>query len=109
MFTTVKRVEDKRLELQDKFEELLGSRNVYFNPPESVKMKYDAIRYSRKQIENRYANDSVYNQNICYEVIAIYKDPDCDIPIKLSKLPKCRHDRYYVADNLHHDVFTIYY
>ena len=98
-----------RLDLQAKLEELLGSRNVYFDPPESVKMKYDAIRYSRKQIENNHADDSVYNQIICYELIAIYRDPDCDISMKLSRLPKCRHDRHYVADNLHHDVFTIYY
>jgi hypothetical protein len=98
-----------RLSLQDELETLLGSRNVYFDPPESVKMKYDAIRYTRKQIENNYANDSVYNQNNCYELIVIYRDPDSDIPIKVSRLPKCRHDRHYVVDNLHHDVFTIYY
>ena len=30
-----------RLKLQTMLEEILGSRNVYFNPPESVKMKYD--------------------------------------------------------------------
>ena len=31
-----------RLELQSKFEELLGSRNVYYQPPESIKMSYTA-------------------------------------------------------------------
>ena len=35
-----------RLELQNKLEELLGSRHVYFQPPESVKMEYPAIKYS---------------------------------------------------------------
>jgi hypothetical protein len=98
-----------RLSLQVELETILGSRNVYFDPPESVNMKYDAIRYTRKQIANIYANDSVYGQNNCYELIAIYRDPDSDLPIKLSRLPSCRHDRHYVADNLHHDVFTIYY
>lgn len=100
---------DKRLELHEVFCEILGSRNVYFQPPASVKMKYDAIRYSRKSIENLHANNRVYGQNNAYEVTAIYRDPDSDLPVKISKLPLCRFDRHYVADNLNHDVFTIYY
>ena len=97
-----------RLDLDYKFREILGSGNVYFDPPESVKMKYDAIRYSIKKIDVQFANNSVYRQNNCYEVIAIYRDPDSDLPKKLLSLPMCSHDRHYVADNLHHDVFTIY-
>ena len=100
---------ESRLELQAMLEELLGSQNVYFNPPESIKMKYDAIRYSRKDIVNVYANNSVYKQDNCYELIAIYEDPDSDLPKKLSKLPKCSFDRHYIADNLNHDVFTLYH
>ena len=98
-----------RPDLQILFESILGSRNVYYDPPESVKMQYDAIRYSRKKIDNRFANNNVYKQDNAYEVIVIYRDPDSDIPIKISKLPMCSHDRHYVADNLHHDVFTLYY
>ena len=49
-----------RLELQTKFENILGSRNVYFQPPSSVQMRYPAIVYSRKNIEIRNANDGVY-------------------------------------------------
>ena len=98
-----------RLNLQTMLEEILGSKNVYFNHPESVKMKYDAIRYYRKEINNTFANDSVYKQDNCYELIVIYRDPDSDIPIKISKLPRCNHDRQYVSDNLIHDVFTLYY
>lgn len=97
-----------RLDLQAKLEAILGSRNVYYDPPESVKMQYDAIRYSRSRIESMFANNSVYKQDDCYEVIAIYRDADSDLPDKLSKLPMCRHDRHYVANDLHHDVFTLY-
>lgn len=97
-----------RLNLDNKFREILGNGNVYFNPPESVKMQYEAIRYNRKTIENKFANNSVYIQDDCYEVTAIYKNPDSDLPKKISRLPKCSHDRQYVADNLIHDVFTIY-
>ena len=98
-----------RLSLQFLLEDILGSRNVYFNPPENLRMEYPAIRYSRKKIDNTFANDSVYNQKKCYEITVIYKDPDSDLPDKISKLHKCSHDRFYVADNLQHDTFTLYY
>lgn len=98
-----------RLNLQTELEKILGSRNVYFQPPASVKMSYDAIRYSRKNIQNSFANNSVYNQRDCYELIVIYKNPDSDLPRKISRLPMCSFDRHYTADNLNHDVFTIYY
>ena len=98
-----------RPDLQAMLEEILGSRNVYFDPPESVRMKYPAIRYSRKKIGNTYANNSVYRQNNSYELIVIYDDPDSDLPIRISTLPFSSHDRSYKANNLYHDVFTIYY
>lgn len=98
-----------RPDLQTMLEELLGSRNVYYDPPESVKMQYDAIRYSRSKIVNTKANDSVYRQDNRYEVVAIYRDPDSDLPGRISRLPKCTHDTHYKADNLHHDVFTLYF
>lgn len=98
-----------RFELQDLLENILGSRNVYFQPPASVHIDYDAIVYSRKNIENTFANNSVYKQNDAYEIIAIYEDPDSDLPRKLSKLPMCSFDRHYTADNLNHDAFTLYY
>lgn len=98
-----------RTSLQTMLEYLIGNRNVYFDPPSSVKMKYDAIRYHRKGIDNEHANDSVYNQRCRYELVAIYEDPDSELPLKLSKLPMCRHERHYKADNLNHDVFTLYY
>ena len=98
-----------RFDLQALLEEILGSKNVYFNPPPNVKMNYPAIRYSRSRIDNAFADNSVYKQDLRYEVTAIYKDPDSDLPFKISRLPKCKHDRPYISDNLHHDVFTLYF
>lgn len=98
-----------RLELQSKLEELLGSRNVYFQPPETVKLNYPAIVYSREPIENRYANNGVYMQSVRYSVTVIDKNPDSELPFKMSQLPMCRHDRSFKSDNLNHDVFTLYY
>lgn len=98
-----------RADLQILLENILGSRNVYYDPPESVRMNYPAIRYKRSKINNTPANNSVYLQNKRYEVIVIYDDPDSDLPDTISRLPMCTHDREYVIDNRHHDVFTLYF
>lgn len=98
-----------RLQLQTELEELLGSKNVYYQPPASVKMSYPAIVYSRKDIRNDFANNDVYSQNRSYEVIVIDKNPDSEIVDRVSRLPMCRFDRHYTSDNLNHDVFILFY
>lgn len=98
-----------RPNLQTVLEELLGSRNVYYQPPESVKMKYPAIVYSRKNIVNTYADDKIYKQGTAYEITVIDEDPDSEIVEKVSRLRYCRFDRHFVSDNLNHDVFTLHY
>lgn len=98
-----------RLLLQVVLEELLGSTNVYYQPPSSVIMKYPAIVYSRDMMTNRFANDSVYTTETSYEVIVIDKNPDSLIIEKVATMPTCRFNRNYTADNLNHDVFIIHY
>ena len=100
---------NKRLELHEKLCELVGNTNVYFQPPESVKLVYPAIVYELSNINNRYANDEVYIQADSYTVTFISKNPDSEIIRALSKLPTCRFDRGFVSNNLYHKVFTLYY
>lgn len=98
-----------RLKLQTELEELLGTKNVYYSPPASFKMQYPAIVYSRSDIDNAHANNSVYKQEYAYEITVIDRNPDSEIVKKVSRLPRCRFNRHYPSDNLNHDVFTIYY
>lgn len=98
-----------RLKLQTELEELLGTKNVYYSPPASLKMQYPAIVYSRSEIDNAHANNSVYKQEYAYEITVIDRNPDSEIVKKVSHLPRCRFNRHYPSDNLNHDVFTIYY
>ena len=101
---------DQRLELQSKLEGLLGSRNVYYQPPESVKMRYPAIKYSKTNIDTRYASDKVYKMKDCYELIVIDPKPDNSlIKILLEEFQYCSFVRHYIADNLNHDVLRLYY
>ena len=98
-----------RLELQALLEEVLGSRNVYYQPPKGTMMGYPAIVYSRSNIDTKHANDKIYKKRKRYELIVIDKKPDNPVVDKLLYLPYCSYDRPYVADNLYHDVFTLYY
>lgn len=99
-----------RLDLQSELEKILGSRNVYFNPPASVRMKYPCIRYTRSGVEANHANNQVYKSTNRYEVIVIDPDPDSTIPDTIhTHFRMCRFDRTYVADNLNHSVLTLYY
>ena len=98
-----------RLTLQTKLEDLLGSNHVYYQPPENLKMEYPAIRYSKNDIEDIYASNIKYISRDVYDLIVIDKKPDNPIIDKMFELPYVRFDRHYVADNLNHDVFTIYY
>lgn len=98
-----------RVELQQILEGILGSRNVYFMPPASVKMVYPAIVYELSDIENEHADNAPYVQRMRYSITVIDKDPDSRIPFAISKLPTCSFDRAYKSDNLNHYVLNLYY
>lgn len=98
-----------RLDLQALLEDLLGSRNVYYQPPESVKMNYPAIVYALEDIENTFADDGVYLSHKKYLITVIDKNPDNVFVDKVAALPTCRFERHYTSDNLNHYVFIIYF
>ena len=98
-----------RLELHSKLVELFGSKNVYYQPPESIKMEYPAIKYSKSNIRNAYANNTPYIQSTSYQIIVIDSKPDNPVITKLLRLPMCSYDRNYISDNLNHDVLTLYF
>ena len=98
-----------RIEIDNLFREILGSTNVYFQPPESVKMQYPCIRYRLNDYTSDFANNQPYNHEKSYMGTIISKNADSDLIEKILKLPKVRFDRFYTADNLYHWVFIIYY
>ena len=98
-----------RLELQSKLEELLGSRNVYYQPPESVKLNYPAIIYSKSNLLDRFANGKRYTKLSRYEIVVVDKKPDNPVIDAILDLPYCSFDRHYTADNLYHDTLSLYY
>ena len=99
-----------RLDLHEELCKILESRNVYYQPPASVLMKYDAIRYSLGGKDLKRANDLIYKSTNQYDCILITTNPDCELPDKLlAHFQMCSFGSPYVVDNLYHFPFTLYY
>jgi len=99
----------RRIELHTILCDILGSNQVFFQPPSSIRMSYPAIVYSRSDKDEKYANDALYLGKTKYRVTVIEKNPDSDIPDRISKLPLTSFVNFFVADDLNHDVFSVYY
>lgn len=99
-----------RVDLQSKLEAVLGSRNVYFQPPENLKIKYPAIVYSLGGINLRHADNKPYMKGKYYTVILIHDDPDNEVVDEiLATFLYANLSRNFITDNLYHYVFEIYY
>lgn len=99
----------QRLDLQELLVTLLGSGNVYFQPPPTVKMQYPCIIYKRDYMVIEHSDNKPYKHKKRYQVTVVDANPDSDIHDKLAELPLCSYDRFYTADNLNHDVFNLFF
>jgi hypothetical protein len=98
-----------RTELQTILETLLGSEAVYFQPPATVHMEYPCIIYERSNANTDFAGNKPYSYEQRYTITVIDKNPDSLLIDKIAALPKCVFDRHYTADNLNHDIFSLYF
>ena len=96
-----------REELHEVLCSIMGSRNVYFQPPVNISMHYPCIRYTIADIDNKHANDRVYLFSNKYQLILIDEDPDSEFVYTINQMPTANFIRSYVADNLNHWVFEI--
>lgn len=99
-----------RLSLHEELCTILGTRNVYFNSPESVKLKYPCIVYSRTGVNKLVANNGVYRIVNQYTITTIDTNPDSVIADTiLTHFMMCSFDRGFKSDSLNHNVLTLYY
>jgi hypothetical protein len=98
-----------RLELQALLEGILGSPNVYFQAPNDTSMQYPCIVYQPYKAKSEFADNVPYRMTNAYQVTVIDSDPDSLIPAKVLALPMCLHNRFFVANNLNHNVYNLYY
>lgn len=83
--------------------------HVYFQPPSNIQLVYPCIIYTRDFADTKFADDLPYSFMQRYSVMVIDKDPDSALPAKVAALPRAVFNRFFVADNLNHDVFSVYF
>ena len=98
-----------RLELQALLVDLIGSNNVYFQPPPTLSMSYPCIVYSRDLARTSYADNIPYRNKTRYQLTVIDKNPDSEIVEKVSMLPMCTYIRFFAIQNLNHDIYHLYF
>lgn len=99
-----------RKKLHAIFERILGSKNVYFQPPENLKLKYPCIVYTLNSPRVLFADDIIFLKRRRYEVTYINSDPVSPVTDRIhEELMYCHFDRRFVSDNMYHDVFNLYY
>lgn len=101
-------LEKNQKDLQMKLEEILGSKNVYFQPPEHLTLSYPCIIYTLSELDKRFADNTGYRKTFGYTVIFISRSPINDIVVKLGEMPYSRFDRFYIFENLNHYAYRIY-
>ena len=96
-----------RSELQALLKEI--TPNVYFQPPNGLKIEYPCIIYARDNAEVSYADNVPYRHTKRYTVTVIDRNPDSHIPDKVAELPLSSYNRFFTSDDLNHDVYTLYF
>jgi len=101
---------ERRLQLQSKLEEVIGSRNVYFQPPETMRLEYPCIVYFKNALPVNYANNKIYKKKQAYTLTYVDKNPDSEMPNTiLHAFSFIRIDSYYRSEGLNHTKFTLYF
>ena len=82
---------------------------VYIQPPAGMQMEYPCIAIERDTGETAFADNNVHRHQKRYQLTAIDEEPVSPLYDVLASLPRARHDRSFPADNLNHDVFTMFF
>lgn len=98
-----------RLDLQNLLEDILGTGNVYFQPPETIKINYPCIIYKRDYSNSIFADNKPYKNTKRYSVTVIDRNPDSLTLDKMDALPMCTFIRHLTVENLNHDIYNLYF
>ena len=104
-----RRVELNNL-LGDILEEKFDVRNVYFNPPEDVKLQFPCFVYFRSSSHRILrANNTSYKFTQGYKVTFIGRRPDDSFIEEMTSRRYVGYNTSFMADGLVHDEYTIYF
>lgn len=101
---------DRRLDLHQKLETVVGCKRVHFQPPPTIKLNYPCIVYAQSNGNTKFAANMPYTFVKKYNVTLMDRNPDSSFVREIAmSFPRCVMDRAYTADGIHHYVFTIYH
>lgn len=100
-----------RLTLQQKLSDIFETSNVYFNPPETLKLNYPCVIYSRENGRSLRADNISYIFKLKYQIMYIGKDvnPEALIKKAMISFKTIEYDRHYFSNGLSYDVFNLYW
>lgn len=101
--------EERRLELHQKLVSLLGSTNVYHQPPENLALRFPAIIYERVDYDVIHADDIPYHVTREWQITVVSQEPSNPVVDALMEWPTAAFKTSYVVDRMRHDVVNIYY
>lgn len=95
--------------LGDIFEEMLGSQNVYFQPPSNNKIQYPCVMFELGYIDIGFADNKPYIRTKRWTVTLIDKNPRSPYVDRITELEGVSFDRHYNANAMNHWVFNLYF
>lgn len=102
----------KRRELHTSLTTILGSSNVYFQPPSNITMKYPCFVYNRSSPYTINADDQTYLLRGHYSLTYIDSNIERAMAMQTKLLKSFEHisvERSFTSENLNHDVYNLYY
>lgn len=90
-------------------ESILGSDQVFFQPPDDIVMTYPAIVYNLDFESVSRADNLPYARKLRWIVTLISRDPMDPVRDAIADLPMCSFERAFPADHLNHQVFNLFY
>lgn len=99
-------MEKSRIKLHNTLVDILGNRNVYYQPPESIRLQYPCIIYGLKDITSNNADNLKYIKTLHYKITLICNNPDSDYVEKLLDLDYMSFENSFQTQGLYHFVFS---
>ena len=100
--------EKRRVELNSLFKKIVP--NVYFQPPENIKMKYPCIRYEFSNLDILHAdNEKWLSTGVNYKVILITASQNPKAFDDIMSFKYCSFDHVIFSNGLYNYHFNLYF
>lgn len=84
-------------------------KNVYFQEPSNVAMKYPCILYKQNDEDVVHGDNVPYRRVKRWEITIIDQDPDSVIPDVIASLSMSSWNKAFRTENLNHTVYNMFF